>query len=72
LFEETDPKKIEHAKEIMLQAGRDVCEGFEIGVDEAQHLGGGERYMDKRKVAQKMWETIMETLAAVGGWRKRA
>jgi DNA polymerase I len=35
LFEEHDPEKIEHAKQIMLQAGRQVCDGLEIGA------GGG-------------------------------
>jgi DNA polymerase I len=72
LFEETNPEKIEHAKEIMLQAGRNTCEGFEIGVDVDQLLRGGERYRDKREVAQDMWKTIMEALTAVGAWRKRA
>ena len=33
LFEETDSEKIEHAKEIMRNAGRDVCDGLEVGVD---------------------------------------
>ena len=26
LFEETDPEKLEHAKEIMREAGREICE----------------------------------------------
>ena len=38
LLEETDAEKIEHAKEIMRAAGRDVCDGFEIGVDVDQML----------------------------------
>ena len=66
LLEETDLERIEHAKEIMLQAGRDVCDGFEIGVDVDQLLKGGARYYDKRPMARKMWETIMNTLKAVG------
>jgi DNA polymerase-1 len=66
LFEETEPEKIELAREIMLQAGRDVCEGFEIGVDMDQYLIGGARYRDKRPMAQKMWATIMETLRLIG------
>jgi DNA polymerase-1 len=71
LFEETDQEKIEHAKEIMLQAGRDVCDGFEIGVDTDQLLRGGERYYDKREKAQELWKTIMEALEAIGAVRKR-
>ena len=66
LFEETDPEKIEHAKEIMRAAGRDVCDGFEIGVDVDQMLVGGARYRDKRPMAQKMWATIMDTLQTIG------
>jgi hypothetical protein len=72
LFEESDPEKIEHAREIMLKAGRDVCDGFEIGVDEDQMLVGGARYRDKRPMAQKMWDTIMSALEAVGALPKRA
>ncbi len=72
LFEETDREQIEHAKEIMRQAGRDVCNGFEIGVDVDQMLLGGARYRDKRPVAQKMWATIMRTLEAIGAIPKRA
>jgi hypothetical protein len=66
LLEETALERIEHAKEIMLQAGRDVCDGFEIGVDVDQLLKGGARYVDKRPIAQKMWPTIMNALKAVG------
>jgi DNA polymerase I len=72
LFEESDPEKIEHAREIMLKTGRDVCDGFEIGVDEDQMLIGGARYRDKRPMAQKMWDTIMSALEAVGALPKRA
>jgi hypothetical protein len=72
LFEETDPENIEHAKEIMLATGRDVCDGFEIGVDEDQRLSSGARYYDKRPMAQKMWNTIMGALQATGALRKRA
>jgi len=66
LLEEASLERIEHAREIMLQAGRDICDGFEIGVDVDQLLKGGARYYDKRPVAQKMWATIMDALKAVG------
>jgi DNA polymerase family A len=72
LFEETDRERIEHAKEIMRQTGRDVCDGFEIDVDVDQMLIGGTRYCDKRPMAQKMWATIMDVLKAVGAVPKRA
>jgi hypothetical protein len=72
LLEETNAEKIEHAREIMLAAGRDVCSGFEIGVDIDQMLVGGARYADKRPVAKKMWVSIMDVLQAVGAMRATA
>ncbi len=65
LLEETDHEQIEHAKEIMRAAGRDVCDGLEIGV-ELTELRGGARYSDKRPMAKKMWNTIMSVLEKVG------
>jgi DNA polymerase-1 len=72
LFELTDQQQVEHAKEIMRQAGRDVCDGFEIGVDVDQQLVGGARYADKRPTAKKMWATIMKTLEVVRALPLRA
>jgi DNA polymerase I-like protein with 3'-5' exonuclease and polymerase domains len=66
LFEETDREKMEQAIEIMRGAGRDVCDGLEIGVDVDQLLENGARYRDKRPMAQKMWATIMDTLQVIG------
>jgi DNA polymerase I len=71
LFEETDREKLDHAIEIMRGAGRDVCGGLEIGVDIDQRLEGGTRYRDKRPVAQKMWDTIMDTLQTIGALPRR-
>jgi hypothetical protein len=65
LLEARNMEQVEQAKHIMRAAGRDVCEGLEIGVDTDQDLHHGERYRDKRPVAKKMWETIMRTLDAV-------
>jgi len=65
LFEETEREKIEQAKGIMLAAGRDVCDGFEIGVDVDQMLENGARYRDKRPMAQQMWTTVMDALQAI-------
>jgi DNA polymerase I-like protein with 3'-5' exonuclease and polymerase domains len=74
LFEETDARRIEEAKEIMLGIGRDVCDGFEIGVDLDPPLVGGARYRDKRPVAKLMWDTIMGVLVEVGAlsWEEAA
>jgi DNA polymerase I-like protein with 3'-5' exonuclease and polymerase domains len=71
LFEMTNHEELDHAKEIMRQAGRDVCNGFEIGVDVDQMLVGGARYSDKRPMAQQMWNTIMSALEAVRAIPKR-
>jgi DNA polymerase family A len=66
LLEVRDEEQIELAKEIMRQAGRDVCNGLEIGVDVDQELRNGARYRDKRPVAIAMWETIMRALQEIG------
>jgi hypothetical protein len=66
LFEETDPEKIDQARDIMVAAGRDVCGGLTIGADTDQLLTGGARYRDKRPMAMKMWAAIMEVLRSIG------
>jgi DNA polymerase-1 len=72
LLEEPNIEKIEQAKEIMLQAGRDVCDGFEIGVDRDQLLvGSNNRYHDKRPVNKRLWATMMKTLESIGAIPKR-
>jgi hypothetical protein len=65
LLEVDNDEQIERAKEIMRSAGRDVCDGFEIGVDVDQRLAGGARYRDKRPVALKMWDTVMRALETI-------
>jgi DNA polymerase-1 len=71
LLEVQDEEQIEHAKEIMHWAGREVCNGLEIGVDVDQKLEHGARYQDKRPVAKRMWATIMHALQTVGALPKR-
>jgi DNA polymerase I len=66
LLEVRSEEEIEHAKEIMRAAGREVCGGFEIGVDVDQRLEQGARFRDKRPVAVSMWRTMMEALQAIG------
>jgi hypothetical protein len=72
LLELADLEQVEHAKEIMLGAGRDVLDGFEIGVDVDQLLVSGARYQDKRPMAGKMWATIMRALEAAKAIPERA
>jgi DNA polymerase I-like protein with 3'-5' exonuclease and polymerase domains len=71
LLEETDVEKIEHAKEIMQAASRDVLDGFQIDVAIDQMLVGGARYRDKRTMAKRLWATMMDTLEAIGAIPKR-
>jgi hypothetical protein len=66
LIEAHNEVQIAQAIEIMKAAGRDVCNGFEIGVDVDQRLERGARYQDKRPVAQRMWQTIMNVLREIG------
>jgi hypothetical protein len=66
LFEETDPEKIDQAREIMISAGRDCCGGLTIGAATDQLLQNGARYRDKRPMATKMWATIMDVLRSIG------
>ena len=72
LFELDNEEQVEHAKEIMRAAGAEVCGGLEIGVDEDQKLIGGARYRDKRPVAERMWQTVMEVLEQIGALPKAA
>jgi len=72
LFELDTEEQVQHAKEIMWAAGAEVCGGLEIGVDEDQKLIGGARYRDKRPVAERMWQTVMEVLEQIGALPKAA
>ena len=62
LLEARNQEEIEQTICIMRAAGRDVCNGLEIGVDVDQRLERGGRYQDKRPVARQMWAAIMSTL----------
>jgi DNA polymerase I len=66
LLEVESLEQRELAVEIMRRAGLETCNGLEIGVDKDQTLMRGERYRDKRPVAQKMWRTMMRALQQVG------
>ena len=47
------------------------CGGLEIGVDLDKRIDGGERYIDSRPMALKMWSTIMNTVEAIGALPKK-
>ena len=72
LFELDSEEQVEHAIEIMRAAGAEVCGGLAIGVDVDQKLVGGARYQDKRPVAKRMWQTVMEVLDEIGALPKAA
>ena len=66
LIEARNKGEVARAIDIMKAAGRDVCDGLEVGVDIDQMLEGGARYEDKRPIARKMWATIITALREVG------
>jgi hypothetical protein len=67
LFEEQDPARIMEAQAIMNAAGREVCDGIDVGVSvDWSTLRGGHRFHDKRKKAKELWGVMMETLVEVG------
>ena len=73
LFEEADLKKIEEAREIMRAAGREICDGINVGVDlDWSTAKTGPRYRDKRPLAKSMWEAIMDVLRALGALKEAA
>jgi DNA polymerase I-like protein with 3'-5' exonuclease and polymerase domains len=72
LFELDNEEQVAHAIEIMRASGREVCGGLDIGVDVDQKLIGGARYRDKRPVAMRMWQTVMEVLEQIGALPKAA
>jgi len=72
LLEVRDKEQIAQAIDIMKATGRDVCNGFEIGVDVDQLLEYGARYRDNRPMAQKMWVTIIRVLQNIGALPKGA
>ena len=72
LFELDTEEQVQHAIEIMRIAGTEVCGGLEIGVDVDQKLIGGARDRDKRPVAERMWQTVMEVLEQIGALPKAA
>jgi hypothetical protein len=68
LFEESDPEKLDHAREIMVAAGRECCNGLKVDADFDQRLENGARYRDKRDVAKE----IMDVLRSIGALSEAA
>jgi len=71
LLEVQTSEQVEQAIEIMRAAGTEVCRGLEIGVEtEFDSRKQGSRFIDKRPVADKMWETVMGVLQQIGALPK--
>jgi DNA polymerase family A len=70
LLELQRAEQVEQAIAIMRDAGTEVCNGLEIGVDVDQRLERGARYRDKRDMAKKMWREIMRVLIEIGALRE--
>ena len=66
LLELRDRGQIEQANDIIRAASREVCSGFEIGVDADLPLERGACFRDKRQTAITMWTTMMQALQEVG------
>jgi DNA polymerase-1 len=66
LFELDNEDQVRHATEIMRNAGTEVCRGLVIDAGEDQKLIGGARYQDTRKMAKRMWATVMSVLQELG------
>jgi DNA polymerase I len=66
LLELNSTEELEHAKQIMVDAGYDVCPGLRIDAEPDQILTNGARYRDGRPVAKAMWATMMRTLQEIG------
>jgi DNA polymerase-1 len=65
LLELDNEEQIAQAMEIMRGAGRNVCDGLEVGVDIDQELRDRARYQDKRPTAKQMWAAVMSALQEI-------
>ena len=66
LLELDNEEQVEQAREIMCWAGRQVCDGLDVDASVDKRMHPGERFLDKRPMAVKMWNTVETTLAAIG------
>jgi hypothetical protein len=72
LIEVQTPEQVEEVVEIMRAAGKEVCNGFEVGADvDFDSREKGQRFMDKRPEAVAMWATIMDVLKEIGALPKK-
>ena len=65
LLEVDHEEEVERAREIMCWAGRQICDGLEVGANVDKLLRPGERFLDKRPMATALWGTV-RTLDAIG------
>jgi DNA polymerase I-like protein with 3'-5' exonuclease and polymerase domains len=71
LLELQTDDQVAQAIEIMRVAGKEVCNGFEVGADvDFDSRKKGQRFIDKRPVAKAMWQVIMDVLQEIGALPK--
>ena len=66
LLELDNEEQVEQALEIMCWAGRQICDGLDVDASVDKRMRPGERFLDKRPMAIRMWNTVETTLAAIG------
>ena len=66
LLEVDNEEQVLQAQEVMRWAGRQICNGLDVGASVDKLLKPGERFLDKRAMAVKMWSTVEQTLEAIG------
>jgi hypothetical protein len=71
LVEVSNIKQLRFIEDEMRRAGRDVCNGLNIGASADQVLRNGDRYRDKRPVAIKLWNAIVGKLHELGALSER-
>ena len=71
LIEVQTSEQVDQVAEIMRAAGKEVCNGFEVGADvDFDSRKKGQRFIDKRPVAVAMWKVIMDVLQEIGALPK--
>jgi hypothetical protein len=71
LLELDNEEQVLLAQEVMRWAGRQVCGGLDVGAGIDKLLKPGERFLDKRATAAKMWSTVERTLESIGVRERR-
>jgi hypothetical protein len=71
LLEVDNEEQVLQAQEVMRWAGRQICGGLDVGASVDKLLKPGERFLDKRDMAVKMWSIVERTLESIGVRERR-